>query len=752
MGGSRRFLGLVIALVALGAGCDNGGGGGGTTTTTTSTTSVATTTTSTSTSTTSTSTSTTTTSTSTTSTTVAAPPPPAAPVVSVGDAAVVEGDSGSVVAKVPLDMSTTTDSTVTATYSITADTALPGDFQAKTGTVSFAAGQASKQIPVTVFGDTTPEKNVKVAVRVTSVTANASIGDGAGGVTIIDDDANGPATTVEANVGDVTPVEGDSGTHTANLPVTLNVPAPGPLSFTYSIDCGLATAGQDYSEPATGTISFSAGQQSKDIPIHINPDTIREGAEPIAESLQPASPGAIVNRASGTATILDNDPLVVGGVEAESVAPDGSSGNYPDDSYTTPCQRILARAGASSISGNGQFVAFESNADNLVAGDTNTLSDLFVRDRFTGTTERVSVKSDGSQVTGADLPGGTGVAGYDPVLSSDGRYVVFDSYARLVAQDTNDGPDVYLYDRQAQTLDLISVALDGNASGITGGGPGESYALGADVSADGRYVAFESSAPNLVTSDPDPPADTSHPRGYWPDIFLRDRVSGTTQLISTVGDTGDLAPVMTPDAAKVAYVGPVTVGGTASEGIYVYDRASATTQLVSLTSTGKPTDQAIEPAISADGTKVAFRAFGAVVGAHVNQGVGHLYLRDLTASTTELVDVDSPTMTADREPYSPTLSADGRYVTFGCWCQRVVDGLAPGMFHEGIYQRDRTLGVTQEVDLNQQGIVADQDSSVAGHVHFASDDGALVVFGSIGANLVPADDNDHADIFVKRLR
>ena len=268
---------------------------------------------------------------------------------------------------------------------------------------------------------------------------------------------------------------------------------------------------------------------------------------------------------------------------------------------------------------------------------------------------------------------------------------------------------------------------------------------------DGRYVVFESSSPNLVTNDTDPPADASHPRGYWPDIFVRDRVAGTTQLISTVGDTGDLAPVMTPDAARVAYVGPVTVSGTASEGVYVYDRASATTQLVSLTSTGKPTQQAIEPAISADGTKVAFRAFGAVVPGHVNQSVGHVYLRDLTAGTTELVDVDAPGLTSDREPYSPTVSADGRFVSFGCWCQRVEAGANPGLFHEGVYQRDRTLGVTLEVDANQQGVFADQDSSVAGHVHYAGDDGNFVVFGSIGANLVPADNNDHADIFVKRL-
>ena len=744
---------LVSALALLTAACDAVGSAGGSTTTTTNSTTTTTNSTTTSmpttTASTTTSTSTTTTSstTSTTSTTVAAPT--GAPVVNVGDASVVEPDSGSVIAKVPVDLSTTASTSVVVGYSVAADTAGAGDFQPATGKLTFTAGQANKQISVTINGDTNPENNEHVSVHITSVTPNAVSGD-SGGVTILDNDAGGPPTQVEANLGNVVAVEADNGTHTAELPVTLNEPAPGPESFTYGIDCDTATAGNDFSQAASGTINFTVGQQSKSIVIHVDPDTIREGTEAIGESLQPANDLATVDRQYGTAEIVDNDPSVVGGVDNESVAPDGSLGTYPDDSFTTPCETILARAGASSISGDGQFVAFESTATNLVAGDTNGLSDLFVRNQATGLTERVSVKSDGSQVTTADLPGGVGVAGYDPVLSSDGRYVVFDSYARLVPSDTDDGADVYLYDLQTSTLELISVAIGGGGSGMTGTPPGESYALGADVSADGRYVAFESSSPSLVTGDTDPPADSIRPDGYWPDIFLRDRVAGTTTLVSTVGDTGDLSPVMTPDASKIAYVGPVTVGGAASQGIYVYDVATATTQLVSLSSSGHAVE-AIEPAISADGTKVAFRAFGTVVAGLSNPDVGHIYLRDLSAGTTVLVDTATAGITADREPNSPTVSADGRYVSFDCWCQRMDNGANPGMNHEGVYQRDLTLGTTQEVDVNQSGTVADQDSSVAGHTHYMSDDGTLVVFGSMGANLVPDDTNVHADVFVKRL-
>jgi hypothetical protein len=153
-----------------------------------------------------------------------------------------------------------------------------------------------------------------------------------------------------------------------------------------------------------------------------------------------------------------------------------------------------------SISADGRFVAFWSLASNLVPGDTNNLADVFVRDRQSGTTERVSVDSTGSQGNGGS---------YYPAISSDGRYVAFwSSASTLAAGDTNGVADVFLRDRQGGSTERDSV----NSAGAQGND--DSYSP--SISADGRDVAFYSVATNLV------PGDTN---GVG-DVFVRDRLGG----------------------------------------------------------------------------------------------------------------------------------------------------------------------------------------------------------------------------------
>ena len=156
-----------------------------------------------------------------------------------------------------------------------------------------------------------------------------------------------------------------------------------------------------------------------------------------------------------------------------------------------------------ALSADGRFVAFISEADNLVAGDVNGQADIFVRDRQTGTTEQVSVSSD--EEGGND-------SSDDPRISPDGRYVVFSSYSdNLVDGDTNDEADIFLRDRQAGTTERVSLT-DADAQAEFDG------SFLPDVSSDGRYVAFQSYADDLVAGDEE---------GYL-DIFVRDRVAGTT--------------------------------------------------------------------------------------------------------------------------------------------------------------------------------------------------------------------------------
>lgn len=168
-----------------------------------------------------------------------------------------------------------------------------------------------------------------------------------------------------------------------------------------------------------------------------------------------------------------------------------------------------------SISGDGRFVAFASEATNLTADDTSNLRDVFVRDMLRGTTALVSTNALGN--------GGGDSTSSGPSISADGRFVAFESQAtNIVAGDTSDITDVLVRDMWAGTTALASV----NA-GNTGGG--NSHSIGPSISADGRFVAFESEATNLAAGD----------TNYVSDVFVRDMQAGTTALASAnAGNTG----------------------------------------------------------------------------------------------------------------------------------------------------------------------------------------------------------------------
>ncbi|HUE30371.1 MAG TPA: hypothetical protein VMR79_05815, partial [Verrucomicrobiae bacterium] len=188
---------------------------------------------------------------------------------------------------------------------------------------------------------------------------------------------------------------------------------------------------------------------------------------------------------------------LTGTTERVSVASGGAGGN--------------AGSLGSALSADGRFVAFQSDASNLVAGDTNGVTDVFVRDRLTGMTERVSVASDETQ--------GDGASTY-PALSADGRFVAFQSDAsNLVAGDTNGATDVFVRDRQTGTTERVSVASGGGTQGNRNSGGFFAFPA---LSADGRLVAFESDATNLVATDTNGATD----------VFVHDRLTGTTERVS----------------------------------------------------------------------------------------------------------------------------------------------------------------------------------------------------------------------------
>ncbi len=245
------------------------------------------------------------------------------------------------------------------------------------------------------------------------------------------------------------------------------------------------------------------------------------------------------------------------------------------------------------ISGNGQFVAFISDATTLVSGDTNNEHDLFVRDLVNGTTERVSISTAGGQ---GDSPFGIGV-GF-PVISPDGRFVAFESSMNtLVANDFNSASDVFLRDRQNGTTVRVSVTTSG--SEVTSG------ARIPAMSADGRFVFFHSGG-DYVPGNP-----------ACDDIFVRDVLLNTTSCPvlnrAGTGSNGAGSAVVSEDGRYLAFASTSSdylPGDTnSSSDVFVHDMATGATRRVSMTVFGSPASGFGELDISADGSLVAFESF-----------------------------------------------------------------------------------------------------------------------------------------------
>jgi Tol biopolymer transport system component len=319
-----------------------------------------------------------------------------------------------------------------------------------------------------------------------------------------------------------------------------------------------------------------------------------------------------------------------------------------------------ANAGSNiaSISADGRYVAFQSYASNLVAGDTNGGNDVFVRDRTAGTTRRVSVASDGTQSDGA----------WYPVISADGRYVVFASDStNLVADDSNGVTDIFVYDLVGSTIQRVSVSSAGVQA--------NDWSFAVAISADGRYVAFESVASNLVDGD----------LNGKDDIFVRDLLENTTERVSVgTGGTeanGDAVDVgMSADGRFVVFESAATnlVAGdnNGAYDVFVRDRQLGTTTLESVSSSGAlGNGQSDRPnSISADGRFVAFRSAATNLVPGDTNGYVDIFVRDRTARTTTRLSLGTHGEQADAACEGPVISADGRFVTFYSAATNLVEG------------------------------------------------------------------------------
>ncbi|MBK8979065.1 MAG: hypothetical protein IPM29_24475 [Planctomycetes bacterium] len=423
-----------------------------------------------------------------------------------------------------------------------------------------------------------------------------------------------------------------------------------------------------------------------------------------------------------------------------SLSSTGAEANAP-----TP---ISASGNTMAVSADGRFVAFVSNASNLVPGDSNGVSDVFVRDLATGTTERVNVSTSGAQM----LPDKYGRGCFDVAVSGDGRYVAFSTAGKKLIDGEKGGGargDVYLRDRQLGTTERISLSSSDGAPN------GDSWY--ASLSADGRYVAFYSFASNLVASD----------RNRTADVFVRDlwtRTNVRASVDSAGREANGESRVLTNGALSadghcVVFVSVASdlVNGDRNgvADVFVRDLVAGTTTRVNLTPAGGESTGGImlgTQSISGDGryaTYVSRSADLLPAGAPRDANDNYYYQAfryDRTTGTTAIISLGPNGDLADHGIGVGMIgsSADGRFVTFVSGSTNLVAG-SPALL-SGVFVRDSVTGLVALASVGLGG--AWPDGAAFPWQTLVSADGTALVFGSSATNLVAGDTNGMADVFV----
>jgi Tol biopolymer transport system component len=441
-----------------------------------------------------------------------------------------------------------------------------------------------------------------------------------------------------------------------------------------------------------------------------------------------------------------------------------------------------------SISADGRYVTFNSGATNLVSSDTNGTGDVFIHDTQTGATNRVSVSTNGIEANGSSS---------FSKIAANGQYVVFFSDAsNLVTGDTNGADDVFRHDVQSGETIRVSVA--------TGGAEGNGGSQLADISADGRYVAFESWSDNLVSGDANGQTDvflrdiqmettnrvsiaSNGMEGdavhYSPaisndgryvifasnssnlvsgittgtsvgNIFRRDTQMNTTIRVSVASDGTESdghsnSPALSDDGRYVAfYSGATTLidwDGNSKQDIFLHDVQTGTTNRISLATNtaGGNGSSRNEPAISADGHYVAFSSFATNLAGSDTNFSSDVFVRETLTGVVRRVSVASDGSEGNNSSYPPTISANGRYVVFASRASNLVNNDTNGQFKD-IFVHDLETGITSRVSVSSNGTETNGDSSDP----VVSNDGRYVAFTSEASNLVSGDTNGEQDVFL----
>ena len=403
-----------------------------------------------------------------------------------------------------------------------------------------------------------------------------------------------------------------------------------------------------------------------------------------------------------------------------------------------------------AISADGRFVAFQSWASNLVEGDTGVCRvfptfetgncpDIFVHDRETGTTERVNVSSDGAQANSWS---------HNADISGDGRFVSFVSGAsNLVENDTNvsfypDGTpypmeDVFVHDRETGRTTRVSVGSDGAQAN----GPSDRAA----ISADGRFVAFLSTADNLV------PGDTNGQR----DVFRHDLKTGETVRVNVNSDGVEANGwsyhvTISADGRFVGFSSSASNVVTPPEAemdidAFLWDAESGRVELISAPSGTEPAGPYGEaPFLSADGRWAAFSSGNPSLLPSADM-IEDVFLRDRLTGETRRISLTMDRREAGSAGFVMGMTPDGRFVVY----RTASAGIVPGDTNdrEDVFVWDRLTGQTVRVSVDGAGREGNGHSELAD----ISADGRFVAFQSDATNLVAVDANRATDVFVREI-
>jgi len=311
-----------------------------------------------------------------------------------------------------------------------------------------------------------------------------------------------------------------------------------------------------------------------------------------------------------------------------------------------------------SLAADGRYVAFASDANNLVANDANGTSDVFVHDIVSGMTVRVSVDSLGLEANGASER---------PSITGDGRYVAFESDAsNLVAVDANGARDVFVHDLWTGLTERLSVA--------SGGAEAVGTSTGAALSLDGRFLVFQSDAANLVPND----------ANGFVDVFLHDRMTGLTERVSVDSSGAEangisIDAIVSTDGFTVAFTSlatnlvPGDTNGVAD--VLIRDRRNGLTERMSVDSSGaQASGPSSNPSLIPDGSIIAFESLAPDLVAGDTNGWSDVFLRMRGTNETERISLRNAGGQSNAPSYAPSCAVDARVVTFMSDATNLVPG------------------------------------------------------------------------------